>query len=269
MNLLEQDRKKQETDESWQILESIINPRIQLNPWLDKLIDTIASQRTAQGQSEMVGQGIPMIRILARIPDFVQHPRLYLSEVDWRYPRLKADCETVRTRLAKMTELISSPEADPQSMKMYAHCQTAYGLALSMATILNSILRAFDQRGISLAEDSAGFVHEIITLAGRASRFRPLAASYIPVCLATGWAATDDLSRQAEMEGYLAEYQTDLADAQWLEGAIWLKARYGSWRRKPLTPLPNNPVDICGADSNAITRQEKAAMHGEGSCGVQ
>lgn len=249
---------KRETDESWQILESIMNPKIQLNPWLDKLIDVIASQRAAQGQSEIVGRGIPMIRMLGRIPDFIQHPQLYLSEVKWRYPRLKADCQSVRTALAMMTELIASPQADPSTMKTYAHCQTAYGLALSMATILNSILRAFDPRGISFAEDSATFVHEIITLAERASQFRPLAASYIPVCLATGWAAIDDPSKKAKIESYLADYQTDLADARWLEGAIWLKAQYGSWRQRSMTP----------SSTNALMREPRA-VQANSSCDVQ
>ena len=259
MSLVEQDRMKTETDETWQILESIMNPKIQLNPWLDKLIEIIASQRAAQGQSETVGRGIPMIRLLARIPGFIQHPQLHLSEVKWRYPRLKADCHTVRTGLAKMTELIASPQADLSTVKTYAHCQTAYGLALSMATILNSILHAFDPCDISFAEDSVTFVHEIITLAERASQFRPLAASYIPVCLATGWAATDDPSRKAKIESYLVEYQTDLADARWFEGAIWLKARYESWRRSSMTP----------ASANALICEPRAAAQANSSCDVQ
>jgi hypothetical protein len=154
-------------------------------------------------------------------------------------------------------------------MKVYAHCQAAYGLVLTLATILNSILRAFDPCGISLAEDSASFVHEIITLAYRASQFRPLGASYIPLCLMTGWAATDDISKKADIEKHLAEYQTDLAEARWLEGAIWLKAQYGSQRLKFSTSFPENPPDSCDVDDNAIIREPKAAMHANGSCDFQ
>lgn len=189
----------------------------------------------------------------------VRHPTLYLSEVQWRYPRLRADCQTVRIRLAKMTELVSSSKVDPATMKIYVHGQTAYGLALAMATILNGILRAFDPCGTSLDEDSANFVHEIIALAERASPFRPLAASYIPLCLTTAWAATDDISRKGDIEKYLAEYRSDLADARWLESAIWLKAQYGSWRRKSLTPSPQNPLHSCEVDANALIREPKAA----------
>lgn len=250
---------KTETDEGWQILESIMNPKIQLNPCLDKLIAIIASQRAARGQDETVGRSIPMIRIVARIPDFIQHPQLYLSEVKWRYPRLKADCQIVRTSLAKMAELISSPEADLSTIKTYAHCQTAYGLALSMATILNGILPAFDPRDTSLVEDSASFVDEIVILTEQASRFRPLAASYIPVCLATGWAATDDPSRKAEIESHLAEYQTDLADARWLEGAMWLKAQYGGWRWTSMMP----------SSTTALIHEPRVAAQAESSCDVQ
>lgn len=254
---------------SWQILESIINPKIQLNPWLDKLIETIESSEAGRGRGETVGQGISVVRNLARIPDFVRHPDLYLTEVMWRYPRLRADCQTVRIRLAKMTELISSSKADSPIMKVYAHCQAAYGLALTMATILNSILRAFDPCGTSLVEDSASFVDEILTLAERASSFRPLTAGYIPLCLTVGWAATDDPARKVDIERCLTEYQTGLADARWLEGAIWLKAQYGSWCRKSSTPVPGNALDSCGVDGDAIIRKPKTTKHANSSCDVQ
>jgi hypothetical protein len=127
---------------------------------------------------------------------------------------------------------------------------------LTLATILNSILRAFDPCGISLAEDSASFVHEIITLAYRASQFRPLGASYIPLCLMTGWAATNDISKQADIEKLLTEYQTDLAGARWLEGAIWLKAQYESQLLKFSTSFLEESLDSCEDDAN-------------GSCDVQ
>lgn len=136
-------------------------------------------------------------------------------------------------------------------MKVYAYCQTAYGFILTLATILNSILRAFDPCGISLAEDSASFVHEIITLAERASQFRPLGASYIPLCLMTGWAATNDISKKADIEKLLAEYQTDLAGARWLESAIWLRAQYERQRLKFSTSFAENSLNICDDDANS------------------
>jgi hypothetical protein len=240
-----------------------------LNPWVDKLIEAVESEKSVKGHGEMGAESIFMIRSLARIPDFVRHPELHLSEVKSSYPRLRAGCQKVHLCLAETTELISSGKVDTPTMKVYAHCQTAYGLVLTLATILNSILRAFNPGDISLAEDSASFVHEIITLAERASRFRPLGASHIPLCLMTGWAATDDLSQKADIEKHLAEYQTDLAEARWLEAAIWLKAQYGSQRLKFSTSFPENPLDSCGVDVNTIIHEPKAAMHANGSCGVQ
>ncbi len=196
-----------------------------------------------------------MIRSLARIPDFVRHPAVHLSEVKSRYPQLRGGCQKLHLRLAEKTELISSGKTDPSTMKVYAHSQTAYGMALTLATVLNSILRAFDPCGICLVEDSALFVYEIITLAERASQFRPLAASYIPLCLMTAWAATDDISRKVDIEKHLADYQTDLAEARWLESAIWLKAQYRSPRLRFSTSLPENPLDSCEVDVNAIIRE--------------
>lgn len=206
---------------------------------------------------------------LARIPDFVRHPTFYLSEVEWRYPRLRADCQTVHTRLAKMTELVSSSKVDSSIITIYAHSQAAYGLLLTLASILNGILRAFNPGNTSLAEDSASLVHEILTLAERASPFRPLAASYIPLCLTTGWAVTDDTSRKVEIEEYLVDWQTDLGEARWLEGAIWLKGEYERWRREFSTAFPRDPLGNCGVDADHIIRDPKAAMHANSSCDVQ
>jgi hypothetical protein len=246
-------------------LESIVNPKIQLNPWLPKLIETLGSRRAVQGDGE---SGVKRIQSLARIPDFVRHPALHLYEIRLSYSKLRADWQTMRIRLLKMTELVSSSsKVDAPTMKVYAHSQTGYGFVLALATILNSILRAFDPPdGTSLAEDSASIVHEIITLAERASPFRPLTASYIPICLTTAWAATDDISKRVELEKRLAEHQSDLADAQWLEGAVWLKAQYGSWRRKSSTLFPeNNPLDL----DSIIREPTTAKPANNSSCGVQ
>jgi hypothetical protein len=240
-----------------------------LNPWFDKLIGAVGPENPVEGHGESAGEGIFMVRSLARIPDFVRHPELHLSEVKSSYPRLRADCQKVNLRLAKTTELISSGKVDPSTMKVYAHCQTAYSFVLTLATILNSILRAFDPRDISLADDSASFVHEIITLAERASQFRPLGASHIPLCLMTGWAATDDTSKQADIEKHITNYQTDLAETRWLERAVWLKAQYGSQRLKISTSFPKNSLDSCEADASAIIHEPKAAVHASGPCDVQ
>jgi hypothetical protein len=176
----------------------------------------------------------------------------------------------VHLSLAKLTtELLSSGKVDQPTMKVYAHCQTAYGFVLTLATILNSILRTFDPYNISLAEDSTSFVHESITLAERVSQFRPLGSSHISLCLMTGWAATDDISQKAEIEKHLAVYETDLAEARWLEGAVWLKAQYGSQRLKLSTSFPENPWGSSEIDANAIVHEPKAAKHANSSCDVQ
>lgn len=250
-------------------MESVINPNIQLYPWLDKLIEAIGSEKSGQSRGESAAGRISMMQSLARIPDFVRYPVLHLSEIEWRYPRLKADCQTVCTRLAKMTELVSAGKVDSSTLTTYAHSQAAYGLLLSMGAILNGILRAFDPFGTSLAEDSASLVHEILLLAERASPFRPLAASYIPLCLTTGWAVTDDNSRKVEIEKYIADWQTDLGDALWLEGAIWLKAQYASWRQIPSVDFPENPLEICEVDTNQIDCDLEAAKQADSSCDVQ
>lgn len=108
-------------------------------------------------------------------------------------------------------------------MRLYAGLQTAYCLLLALALILNGILRAYEPHDTIIVGESARFADEIITLAHKLSERRPLGASYIPVCLTPVWATTDDPLKQAEVEKMLAEYQTDFAQAKWIDIAIWTK----------------------------------------------
>jgi hypothetical protein len=226
---------------------------------------------SAKGHGETGVEGISLIRSLARIPDFVRHPEIHLAEIRSSYPRLRTQCQMVDLRLAKMTELISSGkvQVDQPMLKVYAHCQTAYSFVLSLSSILNGILRAFEPYDISLAEDSATFVDEIIILAERASQFRPLGASHVSLSLMIAWAATDDLSQKCDLERLIAAYQTDLAESGLLDGAVWLKARYQRQQLKSLRTFPKNTLESCNIGGYAIIRESEAALHPKDSCDVQ
>jgi len=84
---------------------------------------------------------------------------------------------------------------------------TAIAVILSMATILNRILRSYDGDPVLIA-DAKRYVDESIVLGRDASYNRPIAASSVASPLALSLAALDDYRRE-EVEELLVEYQTD------------------------------------------------------------
>ena len=186
---------------------------------------------------------------------------------------MRVDSQKLRRRLAKTTELtspgvIGTLSSPTHTMRLHTRYQAAYGILLTLAIIANSILRAFDPYDISLVEESATFFNEIMALAEHASQYRPLGASYIPMCLIAAWAATNDTSRRAEVEKMLAEYQTDMAGARWMDGAIWLENRFEGLRLKLSSHL-EQPHDNCCKADYATSVDPEEAMGTRGSCCVQ
>ena len=214
------------------------------------------------------------LRSLAKIPAFVRHPELHLVELKLAYQRMQADLEKLCLRMTKATGLTSSgfirtPSLPSTTMRLYTHYQAAYGLLLALAMIYNGMLRAFDPYDIPLIQESESFSNEIITLAEHVSPYRPLGASYIPLCLVAAWAATDDTSRRAHVEKILAEYQTDFTQMKWMEGAIWLKTKFESQRLKLSTSHFDKPLESCGKTANATSVVPTEGMATSESCCIQ
>lgn len=84
---------------------------------------------------------------------------------------------------------------------------TAIAVVLSMAAILNRILRSYDGDPVLIA-DAKRYVDESIALGRAASYNRPIAASAVASPLALSLAALEDYRRE-EVEELLVEYQTD------------------------------------------------------------
>lgn len=184
---------------------------------------------------------------------------------------MRADAPKLRQRLAQLTELTSSGAIRPLSprtpiMGLHTRYQGAYGILLALASTLNGILRAFDPDDMTMVEESASFSIDIMTVAAHASQYRPLGASYVPLCLIAAWAVTEDPPKQAEVEKMLAEYQRDFVEARWMHCAIWLKNRFESLRRKVSTSHLENPHDSGCTAASAPSGDLAEAMGVGASC---
>ena len=167
---------------------------------------------------------------LAKFPDFVRRPEAQLSEMNLSYQQLAIDIPKVRQVLPSLYQQPGTPRA------LHAHYQAAYGLLLTFALMLNTLLRAFGADDSHLLEESFTLVDETITLARDGLQYRPLGSSSMPLCLVSARAATKEPSKRLKLEQILAEYQSDFAIARWMEIATWLEA----YLKKARVPLPSS-----------------------------
>lgn len=120
-----------------------------------------------------------------------------------------------------------------RNRRLHVRWQTGYGILLFMAIVLNAMLRAY-QGGASspsLADESADFIANVLTLAEQALQYRPLGSSATPVYLVAAYAALEGGESESELvEALLAEYQSDFKSARWLDMARMFRARLRSPR---------------------------------------
>jgi energy-converting hydrogenase Eha subunit A len=215
-----------------QVLESCINPKIDLDSWLWKLPETF-------GPCSPPDQTSPMeslkLQSLAKVSSLIRDPHLNLPEIQSTYGKMRADCAKMRNVLSKFINPISSSGTPitPLTLsarKLHARYLAAYSVLLCIAITLNAILSRYQPFNHSLIEQSVTFVDEVIALAEEASQYRPLGSSSIPLCLVAALVATDDTAKRDRMEKQLAEYQTDFNSANWQEMASRLRVKIGNPR---------------------------------------
>ena len=166
---------------------------------------------------------------LFRIPDFVRDPVTHFEDIQSVYKGLQIDCTVVRTAIMTLSEMVASGEMI--NVKVLTLNSVAYGMLMTMAMVLNAILRSFDRSDVLLHSESEEFCDEALDLSKRVSQYRPLGSSYMPLALACAWAVTEDEVKRDALGDMMMEYQTDFESGRWLESAICLRKRLNYVRR--------------------------------------
>ncbi|KAF2178156.1 hypothetical protein K469DRAFT_643182 [Zopfia rhizophila CBS 207.26] len=261
------------------IVESITNPKIQLNSWFWKFLEAYRPPKPPRREDPGITRDegsdavhIPSLRLrnLAKIPDFVQDPGRHLLDMRNAYQELRADSQKVRQLVDEsrpISGISTLPLATPQ-MRLHRDYQTAYGILLSLIMILCGLLRAYDPYDTAFAEDSISFGDEIIALAKEASKYRPLGAGYIPLCLATAWATIGDTTRRAIVEMLLSEYQKDFAELRWMNMAMWWRTKFDTLRLN-LSTCHEDMQENHYKAFNATGSEEGMTGRGSNMCCVQ
>ncbi|KAL7783606.1 hypothetical protein V8C37DRAFT_36202 [Trichoderma ceciliae] len=223
------------------VLEAAFNPRIRLSPWF------------LQFKSRAFGPPAPIthnakgmlsleLRNLARIPDLIREPIKYMSDISVTYQRMRVEIPLLKGAL-DLADALASESPTTTTTKVRLQYQVSLGLLLGCALIFNGYLRAFGADDGHMVEEADTMANDAIKLAHNASQYRPLGASFIPLCLIPGWAATDDIGIQQRVIQALEIYQDDfspLTGRSWYIMAYWLRGEMDLIRSGlQMSPLEN------------------------------
>ena len=255
----------------------MVNPNVKLSPYLLKQAETYGPPRPLVNRKEGDDTAIRLdtlsLSSLAKMPDYIRHPERHLFDMQLTYEQKRIDIERMRSRLVDVADLppaqeigVFSPPVSPRTL-IYLYYM-AYVLLLSLALIINSLLRALDPLDITLVEDSIVFTDEVVLIAEHMAQYRPLGAGFIPICLTAAWAATSDPDKQRKIQEMVLDYQTDFAGARWMDGAMWLKDRFDLLRLKTMTAkLEKERSSFCQQSLSEDTEMEGVDL--SRSCCIQ
>ena len=221
----------------------MVNPNVKLTAHHLKQAETYGPPKPLVNRKEddEVGMRLDTLSLsnLAKMPDFIRHPEKHLFDMQLTYEQKRLDIARMRDRLPDVSELPSAQEigkfAPPVSPRTLIYLYyTAYVLLLTLALIINGLLRALDPLDITLIEDAIVFSDEVTVIAEHMSQYRPLGAGFIPMCLMAAWSSTSDPRKSAKLQEMIQDYSTDFAGARWMEGALWLKDRFNLLRFKTM-----------------------------------
>jgi hypothetical protein len=257
-----------------QIIESINNPKIQLYPWLWKLID----EAEMYGPQRALGdESTPIeslrLRNLAKIPGQLQHVQQHILEVKYTYQRMRDETVNVGQRLAKLTEPCSiginqSPPVPVPVMRLHASLRAAYVMLLTLTMIYNAALRALDPDDVPLRKESVTFSNAIVKFAEHSSQYRPIGANSISLCLVAAWAAMDDTSTRVKVTTILGEYQADFPQIGWMGVASRLKNRFKSLHVDSSMSKSEQAYEISFDKANTLKDDLRYVTHSVKSCAV-
>ncbi|KAF5601577.1 uncharacterized protein FSUBG_8142 [Fusarium subglutinans] len=189
------------------VLESFTNPNIQLGPWFWKALSVLGDAARPLKSGDGTSFASLNIGTMGEMSCFVRDPDRYLYQIQCAYALVQTEHPRV---IRAADEAVAKAKASGSTFlqrRMGMRFHTAIAAMLSMAAILNRILRSYDGDPVLVA-DAKRYVDESIALGRAANYNRPIAAAAVASPLALSLAVLDDYKRE-EVEELLAEYQAD------------------------------------------------------------
>jgi len=213
------------------ILESITNPDIRVESWIFKLLEGHGSPRPVGDEN-----GVPFesmkLHSLAKLPAMFKNPRKQFYEIEFAYEKVRYDLPKLASRVDAIRATfaqLSCPNVEAR--RLYAQFQAAYGILLTVALVLNSIIGVMRPLDATYARELTSYAEDIMQLADHAQQFRPLGSSFMPLPLCMAWGTTTDIGTQNRLLVLIQAYQTDF-HADWVDLCYFSRQWYQGLQQK-------------------------------------
>lgn len=176
---------------------------------------------------------------LIRFPVFVQEPELHATEMQLSYNLMILESRRVTKFVNDAIDAMNSEDSTLLSietpaplLKTYFAYEGVNLIMLTLAFMLNKLLRLAEPSNFALFDDADFLSVECLKAARRSYRFKPLGCSLTPLALGVTWASTADMEKRLQASKLLDEFREDLLGSKFVRLAVLLDARYKHVGRK-------------------------------------
>lgn len=227
---------------------AIMDPNITLDPWyLEQCTPVHGPYRPLDKEH---GQPIESLDVPAvmHFPKFTREPHLHAAEMRTTYTRLKGEAAFSLKRVHMMEGIVAAAEhVKVDQMRALIQLETAYGLLLCYALVLNALLAAMDPFNDVLAAEAMDMARQAIAITESAAGHLPLGTGCTPVPLFAAWLATDDEEVVTGIIKALATVDVHFVDSMYVNHIRDLKKRVRQIRQDTLDAMTGgfqSPGDV-------------------------
>ncbi|KHN95182.1 uncharacterized protein MAM_06893 [Metarhizium album ARSEF 1941] len=225
-----------------QLQDSVFNPNVQLNPWIQQLYD-MPEQPLRPLLDIQAMSRLPTceLRVFAMLPELIRHPRENKEQMRWIYSYILDQYLQVKVFISANRETSCWNAYDG------IICNERHGLFIAIGITLNALLRAFSPGNILLVSQRSIFCADAVVLAERAKQERPLAAHHVPQAIVAAWCVTDDGATRDRLRQLIEDYRSTFAMAKLVQHlSCWPEAP-AKLREIPWLTLPQGRGAHAGA----------------------
>lgn len=231
-----------------QMMETVFNCSVNLHPLI---IETMRARPTTKVRTP-AARDIITLRpdVFAQMTPYIRYPEIYEVEIRSTYKRLGDEVNIAMERVRSQLELVRLNGQQEES-NLGTSLAQAGGL-IAIAFLFHGFIQAFEPDEVLFQQDITKFWAYTQELGAQSDCFRPMGASYMPVCLITARSVIADLNVRTEIDEWLSDYQRDFSESRYIHRAEWLEKKLRVLRYKMemkrqeqqiLTPIAHEYID--------------------------
>lgn len=193
------------------LFEGLLNTNIDFTQkeW-EMLVDNEFMKR--EGDDGMMSSLVKLRGVFSRARSQSDDPETLIVEVKEVRETLN---KMVKMQFARLHEFESSTTSSTRESIMMewqdAAFQCAYGIGMVVAVICDCILSALEPKNTEVLDELEHYGKEILDLAEKASKYKPLGANYMALCLGAAWVGTSDPQMKVSIEKAWIKHGGDFA----------------------------------------------------------